>query len=91
MFGRPAEYTYKALMHIDAYGLRTQKLKPILDSEPEFKKQMETYALKFYHEIVRMPMIAFKKNILSQVTKRQMQDRIMKQIDEEIEEKEQEF
>ena len=91
MFGKPAEYTYKALMHIDAYGLRTQKLKPILDSEPEFKKQMTSYALKFYHEIVRMPMITFKKNILSQVTKRQTQDRIMKQIDEEIAEKEKEF
>ena len=38
-----------------------------------------------------MPMIAFKKNILSQVTKRQMQDRIMKQIDEEIAEIEQEY
>lgn len=72
MFGKPAEYTYKALMHIDAYGLRTSKLKPILDAEPEFRKQMTTYALKFYHEIIRMPMIAFKKNILSQVTKRQM-------------------
>ena len=36
-------------------------------------------------------MIAFKKNILSQVTKRQMQDRIMKSIDEEIAEKEKEF
>ena len=36
-------------------------------------------------------MQTFKKNILSQVTKRQTQDRIIKLIDEEIEEKDMEF
>ena len=72
MFGKPAEYTYKALMHMDAYGLRMSKLKPILDDEPDFRKKMRCYMIQFYHEIVRMPMLRFKKNILSQVTKRQM-------------------
>ena len=49
LFGKTAEFTYKALMHVDAYGLRKSKLKPILDEEPEFKKQMCQYTLKYYH------------------------------------------
>ena len=52
---------------------------------------MATYTLKYYQEIIRKPMQTFKKNILSQVTKRQTQDRIMKLIDEEMEEKAKEF
>ena len=36
-------------------------------------------------------MLAFKKNILSQITKRQEQDSIMRRIDIEIEEKEAEY
>ena len=31
LFEKSAEYTYKAIMHIDAYGMRKSKLKPILD------------------------------------------------------------
>ena len=48
---------------------------------------MATYTLQYYQEIIRKPMQMFKKNILSQVTKRQTQDRIMKLIDEEEAEK----
>lgn len=52
---------------------------------------MATYTLQYYQEIIRKPMQMFKKNILSQVTKRQTQDRIMKLIDEEEAEKAKEF
>ena len=37
IFERPAEYTYKALMPVDAYGLRKRDLKPLLSEETEFK------------------------------------------------------
>ena len=57
-------------MHIDAFGIRHTKLKPILDEEPEFKLQMSRYSLKFYHQIIRMPMLKFKKDIMSQISKR---------------------
>jgi len=71
LFGKRAEYTYKALTHIDAYALRKSKIKPILDNDLEFKQQMCTYTLEYYHTIVRTPMLQFRKNILSQVCKRQ--------------------
>ena len=58
-------------MHIDAYGLRKSKLKPILMSAPDLRRQMAQYTLQYYNEIIRKPMQTFKKNILSQVTKRQ--------------------
>ena len=38
LFEKKAEYCYKALQHVDAYGLRKKAIKPILDEEPEFKK-----------------------------------------------------
>jgi len=65
MFGKRAEYTYKALMHVDAYGLRKSSFKEISDEDPEITKQMARYTLEYYHTIVRKPMLAFKKNILS--------------------------
>lgn len=43
LFGKKAEYTYKALTNVDAYGLRKSAIKPILDDEPEFRKQMMQY------------------------------------------------
>jgi len=57
LFDKRAEFTYKALMHIDAYGLRKTKFKPILNSDPEYKKMMCQYILEYYHTIVRMPML----------------------------------
>ena len=70
-FGKKAEYTYRALMHVDAYGLRHSKLEPMLDDEHEFRIQMSRYTLEFYHTIIRRPMLKFKKNIISQIAKRQ--------------------
>ena len=71
IFHKKAEYCYKALMHVDAYGLRKTHLKPIFDEEKEFHNQMARYTLEYYHRVIRKPMLAFKKNILSQITKRQ--------------------
>lgn len=91
LFGKRAEYTYKAMMHVDAYGLRHTKLKPILDDEPDFREQMARYTLDFYHKIIRQPMLKFKKNILSQVSKRQDQDRIIGEVEQEMIDKEEEY
>ena len=38
LFNRRAEFCYKALHRIDAYGLRKANIKPILDEFPEFSK-----------------------------------------------------
>ena len=38
LFEKSAEYTYKAIMRIDAYGLRKSRLKPILISNPDLRK-----------------------------------------------------
>ena len=70
LYGKRAEYNYKALMHVDAYGLRKMHMKELFDSHKEFHNQMARYTLEFYHTIIRKPMMAFKKNILSQITKR---------------------
>ena len=38
MFGKPCEYTYRALGHMDAYGLRKIKVMPILKDDKELGK-----------------------------------------------------
>lgn len=78
-------------MHVDAYGLRHSKLEPMLDDEHEFRIQMSRYTLEFYHTIIRRPMLKFKKNIISQIAKRQDQERCMKEIKEETAAKEAEY
>ena len=70
MFGKRAEFTYKALMHVDAYGLRKKEFIPIINDNKAFKEHMLRYTLEYYHTIIRKPMLKYKKNILSQVTKR---------------------
>lgn len=84
LYEKRAEFTYKAIQHVDAYGLRKKDIKPILDEEPDLKKQMYRYTLDYYHEIVRKPMLEFKRTIYSQIFKRQDQAKIMKQLDAEI-------
>lgn len=91
LFGRRAEFCYKAMHHIDAYGLRKEKLKPIMNEYEEFKKQIQSYMVNFYYKIIRKPMLEFKRNILSQVRKRQEMEDIIKQVDKEIEEAEDRF
>lgn len=85
LFGSKSEFFYKALTHLDAYGLRKEKLKPIMDRYPEFKQQISTYMINFYYRIIKKPMLEFKRNILSQVRKRQDMDDIIKEIDAQIE------
>ena len=63
LFGKRAEFYYMSLMHVDAYGMRKCKLRPILDEEPEFNKQISQYTLEFYHKIVRTPMLEFKEKL----------------------------
>ena len=71
MFGKKSEFFYKALHHIDAYGLRKEKLKPIMDKYPEFHAQISSYMVNFYYRIIKKPMLEFKRGILTQVRKRQ--------------------
>ena len=49
LFGHKAEYTYKALSPVDAYGLRKSKLQPLLTSEPYIRKLMCQYTLEYHH------------------------------------------
>ena len=84
LFGHKSEFFYKALHHIDAYGLRKEKLKPIMDQYPEFKAQISSYMVNFYYRIIRKPMLEFKRSILSQVRQRQYMDEIIKKLDKEI-------
>ena len=65
MFGKKIEFFYKALDHIDAYGLRKEKLKPIMDKYPEFNAQISAYMVNFYFRIIKKPMLEFKKSILT--------------------------
>lgn len=91
LFGKKSEFFYKALTHLDAYGLRKEKLKPIMDKYPEFKQQISTYMINFYYRIIKKPMLEFKRNILSQVRKRQDMDDIIKQVDKQIEDAHKEY
>lgn len=47
--------------------------------------------VNFYYKIVKKPMLEFKRNILSQVRKRQQMDQIIKEVDEEIAEAKRRF
>ena len=52
---------------------------------------MSKYTLEFYHTIIRRPMLNFRKNIMSQVVKRQDQEKIMNELNVLIEQKEEEY
>ena len=91
LYNKSAEFSYRAMMNIDAYGLRKSKLYPILKYEPEIRTQMCRYTLEFYHTIVRRPMLEFKKKILVQVSKSQDEEKIMRKMDKEIIKKEEEY
>ena len=43
LFDKKAEFSYKALMHLDGYGIRKKAIKPILESDPEYAKQILSY------------------------------------------------
>ena len=91
MFEKACEFTYKALMPVDAYGLRKKDIKPLLAEYTEFRKMMCQYTLSYYHNVVRKPMMTYKRNIYSSVCKRQTEELMMRRIDMEINEKETEF
>ena len=55
-----------------------------MDKYPEFKAQISQYMVNFYYRIIKKPMLEFKRNILSQVRKRQDMDQIIKEVDEKI-------
>ena len=55
-----------------------------MDKYPEFKAQISQYMVNFYYHIIKKPMLEFKRNILSQVRKRQDMDQIIKEVDEKI-------
>ena len=55
-----------------------------MDKYSEFKKQISSYMVNFYYKIIRKPMLEFKRNILSQVRKRQQMEEIIKKVDDEI-------
>lgn len=84
LFGYKSEFFYRALHHIDAYGLRKDKLKPIMDTYPDFQSQISSYMVNFYYRIIQKPMLDFKRSILIQVCKRQDIEKVMKDIDKKI-------
>ena len=53
LFEHPSEFTYKAISHMDAFGLRKNKIRPIFEKCPAIEKQMKRYTLEYYHTIVR--------------------------------------
>ena len=82
-----------SLMHVDAYGMRKCKLRPILDEEPEFNKQISQYTLEFYHKIVRTPMLEFKEKLYQKWANKNKKgsEAMVNEVQQEIREKEQEY
>ena len=65
LYGKKAEFTYKTIMNMDAFGLRKMALNEIFEDNADFRSQISHYSLEFYHEIIRKPMLAYKKRVLS--------------------------
>lgn len=63
LFGYQAEFCYKALTFIEGFGLRKCKLKPIMDAFPDIRRQISYFMINFYYNIIRCPMLEFKKEI----------------------------
>ena len=63
LMDQKSQFVYKALSHIDAYGLRKEALQPILEEHPDFRSQMTQYTVKYYYKVINFPMIKFKKSI----------------------------
>ena len=66
---------------MDCYGMRKSKLRAVFKNGPQFEQQMKQYTLEYYHTIVRTPMLRFKRHILSQYAKRQIQETMITQLE----------
>jgi len=53
LFGYESQYYYRALNFVEGYGLRKQKLKPIMDKFPDMKWQISQFMVNFYYNIIR--------------------------------------
>lgn len=72
-----SQYYYRALNLVEGYGLRKQCLKPLRDNHADLYALMCRYSVYFYYHIVRVPMLAFKKEILIEVSKRQDMEQML--------------
>ena len=77
LYGKKAEFTYKSLMRVDAFGLRKIALNDIFEDNADFLGQISHYSLEFYHQVIRKPMLAYKKRVLSQITNGQDMDTVI--------------
>lgn len=67
LFGKHSTFYYKALSPIDAYSLRYEKFRPIMDKYPEFNAQYTTYMVNYFYTVINKPMQIFKRNIISSI------------------------
>lgn len=84
LMDQKSQFVYKALSHIDAYGLRKESLQPILEEHPEFRSQMTQYTIQYYYKIIKIPMIKFKKSIYEQVRKAHEMEKCMREVTDEL-------
>lgn len=71
MLSYNSEFYYKASNLVEGYSIRKLKLKPLTDKHPELRDQMHSQVVQFYYLMVKQPMLAFKKDILTEVGRRQ--------------------
>lgn len=71
VLGKKSEFFIKALNLVEGFGLRKMKMKPILDKCPDFKEQIQRYMVHFHYNIIRKPLLEYKKEILMEISRRQ--------------------
>lgn len=87
-FAKNSLYFYKALNFIDAYGLRTESLMPIMDKFPKFHAQYSTYMVDHYHIIINKPMLNFKHDIITSIFQGKEGELKSKEVERQLEEAE---
>ena len=88
MLSYNSEFYYRALNLVVGFGIRQLKMKPLTDKFPDLRDQMHSQVVQFYYLMIKHPMLAFKKDILTVVGRRQDIERISKACDNEAQESE---
>ena len=81
-----SEFYYRALSVVEGLGIRKLKLKPLLDRYPPLRDQLQKKVIQNYFANIKQPMLAYKKDVYTEVVKRQQIAKYQEMVSLEISE-----
>lgn len=71
MMSHNSEFYYRAINPVEGLSIRKLKIKPLVDRYPPLRHQMERKIITNYFTNIKKPMLDYKKDVYSEVVKRQ--------------------